>query len=261
MVGLVEDGDLDRAEVARGPGGSGPRGDRGRRGRCRRPGGAAWTCGCWPTPPKTVRVRRPCTAASGARAASICATSSRVGARISARGRFGVRREPEAESRATSGQQERDGLAGAGAAAAEDVAAGQGVRQRGCLDRSGFGDARRGEHVGQVGGHAELDERRDKGSFANCVSVPPQSRRRLSPRRSGGVEHCPVRNECCNTHQDRGETGRSLCPNRRAQRAKPSHRADVTCRSGPSEHMAQRKAACPVSAWPSTSWCTSVVPS
>ncbi len=220
----------------------------------------AWTWGCWPTPPKTVRVRSPCTAASGARAASICATSSRVGARISARGRFGVRREPEAESRATIGSRNARVLP-------------EPVRPR---PRTSRPDRESGSVAAWIGvgsvmpAEASTSERsagtpssrkeEDKGSFANCVSVSPQSRRRLSPRRSGVVEHCPVRYECCNTHQDRGKTERSLCPNRRAQRAKPSHCADVTYRSGASG-MAQRKADSPVSAWPITSWCTSVVPS
>ena len=56
-------------------------------------------------------------------------------------------------------EQEGVGLAGAGTAAAEDVPAGKGVGQRGCLDGSGLGDALRREYVGQVGGYAELEER------------------------------------------------------------------------------------------------------
>ena len=55
-------------------------------------------------------------------------------------------------------QQERERLAGAGAATAEDVASAEGVGQRRCLDGSGVGDALRGKHVGEVGGDAELEE-------------------------------------------------------------------------------------------------------
>ena len=62
-----------------------------------------WTCGFWPTPPKTVWVVRPAALASGASALSIWPTSSRVGARISARGDFGAARRPLFERRATIG--------------------------------------------------------------------------------------------------------------------------------------------------------------
>ena len=55
-------------------------------------------------------------------------------------------------------QQEREGLAGAGAATAEDVASAEGVRQRGRLDGSGFGDAGSSQHVGELCGDAELGE-------------------------------------------------------------------------------------------------------
>ncbi len=61
------------------------------------------TCGCWPTPPKTVRVFSPAMAASGISACSICPTSSRVGARIRARGLPARRGRPDSESRATRG--------------------------------------------------------------------------------------------------------------------------------------------------------------
>ena len=57
-------------------------------------------------------------------------------------------------------EQERVGLAGAGAAAAEHVAAGERVGQRGGLDRGRGGDAVVGQHRRQVRGHAEVDERR-----------------------------------------------------------------------------------------------------
>ena len=53
------------------------------------------------------------------------------------------------------GEQEGVGLAGPGAASAQDVAPGEGVRQGGCLDGGGGGDAAVGEDRGQAGGHAE----------------------------------------------------------------------------------------------------------
>ena len=71
-----------------------------------------------------------------------------------------LRRTPRAGgvSRATSGSRNAMRLAGAGAAAAEDVTAGERVGQRGGLDGSGDGDAGCGKHVGQLGGDTELDE-------------------------------------------------------------------------------------------------------
>ena len=60
-------------------------------------------CGLAETPPKMVVVRRPSGLASGTIAASICVASSRVGARISARGRPGLRRVGPAERRASRG--------------------------------------------------------------------------------------------------------------------------------------------------------------
>ena len=108
------------------------------------------TCGCWPTPPKTVRVVSPAVAASGIRACSICPTSSRVGARIRARGLPGTTRPAGLGEPGDQGQQERVGLAGAGAAAAEDVPAGQRVEQRGGLDRGGRGDVARLEGGDEV---------------------------------------------------------------------------------------------------------------
>ena len=116
---------------------------------------SAVTCGFCPTPPKTVAtsVRPPRPA--GRSAASIWPTSSRVGARISARGAPERGRPPPAR-RGDDRQQEREGLAGAGAAAAEDVAAGEGVGQRGGLDGCGSGDARVAEDAVQACGHAEI---------------------------------------------------------------------------------------------------------
>ena len=86
-----------------GPGRSGPRAGRGRRATMSTPRRRPWTCGFWPTPPKTVWVVRPAASASGLSASWIWPTSSRVGARISARG---CARQPggrDAARRATSG--------------------------------------------------------------------------------------------------------------------------------------------------------------
>ncbi len=118
------------------------------------------TCGAAPTPPKTTSVRRPSAAASGAIAASIWLASSRVGARISARGRRALRRLAGGGETRQQRQCERVRLAGAGAAAAEHVPAGQRVRQGGGLDRERGGDAEAGERRGEGGRHAELGEGR-----------------------------------------------------------------------------------------------------
>ena len=71
-------------------------------------------------------------------------------------------------------EQERVRLAGAGAAAAEDVAARERVGQGGGLDGSGGRDAARGEHGDEVGGHAEVGEaegpEEDKGVLSMVVS-------------------------------------------------------------------------------------------
>ena len=122
------------------------------------------------------RVVRPAACGERARApASIWPTSSRVGRQDQrARAACGCGRRPDSASRATSGQQERVGLAGAGAAAAEDVAAGERVGQRGGLDGSGRGDAALREDGGEVGGDAEVGEAagrtaEDKGDHSLMV--------------------------------------------------------------------------------------------
>jgi len=56
------------------------------------------------------------------------------------------------------GQEERVGLAGAGAAAAEHVAPRECIGQRGGLDRRGQVDAAGREERDEVGGHAEIGE-------------------------------------------------------------------------------------------------------
>ena len=62
------------------------------------------TCGTWLTPPKIVIVVRPAAVASGLRACSIWPTSSRVGARISARGEPGRVVRRDCARRATTGR-------------------------------------------------------------------------------------------------------------------------------------------------------------
>ena len=135
VVGLVEHGDLDRAEVEQWPWPIRS---------SRRPGQATTmstprrrplTCGFWPTPPKTVRVRQ----AGGRgqrREGRVDLADQLAGRRQDQRARAAGRRG--AARRGEPGhqrQQERVGLAGAGAAAAEHVAAGERVGQRGGLDR------------------------------------------------------------------------------------------------------------------------------
>ena len=100
VVGLVEDGDLD-ARASSGPDRSGPRAGRGRPRRCRRLGGALHL-GVLADATEDGPGGEPGGPASGARACSIWPTSSRVGARMSARG-LPAPVAAEATSRATSG--------------------------------------------------------------------------------------------------------------------------------------------------------------
>ena len=117
------------------------------------------TCGFWPTPPKTVRVVRP--ARLGQR------RERRVDLADQLAGRRQDQRARAARLRGGTGvvgqpghqrQQERVGLAGAGAAAAEHVAAGERVGQRRGLDGGGGVDALAREDAGQACGHAEVGE-------------------------------------------------------------------------------------------------------
>ncbi len=78
-------------------------------------------------------------------------------------GERGARLGAAARGTGQHGQPEGEGLAGAGAAPAEDVAAGQRVRQGRALDREGLGDALRGEGLQQRGGHVEVGEGVDGG--------------------------------------------------------------------------------------------------
>ncbi len=116
------------------------------------------TCGPWPTPPKTVR---------GAQAEALRERRHR---RVDLGGQLTGRREDERAgpprlrplpARREPGEQrqhERDGLAGAGAAAAEHVATREGVGQRRGLDRGGDRDPAGGEDLDEGGGHAERAE-------------------------------------------------------------------------------------------------------
>ena len=109
----------------------------------------------------------------GVSSAMICSASSRVGARTRATGRFGR----ASIRRATSGQTEAEGLAGAGGGAAGNVAAGEGVGDDGGLDgegvvfalaleavhdRIGQAEVTKGDGlvVGGVGGHDAVARRR-----------------------------------------------------------------------------------------------------
>ena len=69
-----------------------------------RPPASAETCGFWPTPPKIVVVFMPSARASGSTTAATWLASSRVGTRISERGRLGWRLLVDAARRATSGR-------------------------------------------------------------------------------------------------------------------------------------------------------------
>ena len=113
--------------------------------------------------------------------AAICVASSRVGASTRPRGRPGsaARRERAGQAR-DQGQREREGLAAAGPAAAEHVAAGEGVGKRVALDREGLGLALTGEDVGQGRGHAEVEESRHRDAFGMA-------------RREMGVERATAR--------------------------------------------------------------------
>ena len=120
----------------------------------RRP--ATW--GFWPTPPKTVWVLRP--EGGGQRLEGLGDLADQLPGggedQGAGHGRAGlaVRRHEAGDER----QQERVRLAGAGAAAAEDVAAGQRVGQGRGLDRGGVGDAAVREDADQLGGDAQLGE-------------------------------------------------------------------------------------------------------
>ena len=160
-----------------------------------------WTCGFWPTPPKTVWVVRPAALASG------WSASLDLADQLAGRGED--QRARAARGRRAAGQlepgdqreQERVGLAGAGAAPAEHVAAGERVGQGRCLDGSRVGDAEAGEDLGQGCGHAEFGEvlGRQGKSTLFCGTDPPQPGR--SPGTCGAVaathgQHAARRTSC-----------------------------------------------------------------
>ena len=71
-------------------------------------------------------------------------------------------------------QQEGVGLAGAGAAPAEDIPAGDGIREGRGLDRGGSDDVAIGEYLRQGRGHAERAERRaGRQESTTLVAVSP----------------------------------------------------------------------------------------
>ena len=84
------------------------------------------------------------------------------------------------------GEGERDGLAAAGAAAAEHVTTGERVGQRVALNREGFGLALTGEHVGQRRWHAEVEESRHRDAFG-------MARRRKGVKRATARVRASVR--------------------------------------------------------------------
>ena len=155
-----------------------------RRWSSRRPGHAtrmstprrrALICGPAPTPPKTVVVLSPAALARGVIAAWIWLASSRVGARITrAAGPTGAARPRRPASPPQAGR--RRGSCPIRCAAAQHIAAGQGVGQRRGLNRERRGDAVGGQHAGQGGWHAERRERGEGGG----------RRRRRSGCHSGG---------------------------------------------------------------------------
>ncbi len=111
--------------------------------------------------------------------------------------RLGAASRGAGEQREAEGQ----GLARAGAAAAEDVTAGQRVREGGALDGEGLGHALRGECLQQRGGHVEGVERLDggerggdglrQGELAALGRCGPAARRGTA--RAPGVRLRPVR--------------------------------------------------------------------
>ncbi len=98
------------------------------------------------------------------------------------------------------GEAEGEGLSRAGAAAAEDVTAGQRVRQRGRLDRERDGHALLAQRGQQLCGHVEFGERLDRGQgrrdrpgrcelalYGLSVSVRPGTTVRTTGAAAGGV--------------------------------------------------------------------------
>ncbi|CAM5736635.1 hypothetical protein SALBM311S_06775 [Streptomyces alboniger] len=112
-------------------------------------------------PPTTVAGRRPTERAYGVSASVTCWASSRVGTRTRASGCRGSARRPAV--RASIARPKGEGLARAGAATAEHVTSGEGVRQGRRLDRERHADTLVGERGQQPGRHVEFGERLDGG--------------------------------------------------------------------------------------------------
>ncbi len=109
---------------------------------------SASICRSYGTPPTAVLRKTPTARPSGISASLTCIASSRVGTRIRALGWCGRARSPVGEP-GQQRQAEGERLAGAGLAAAEDVPAGQRVRDGRRLDLERGGDALPGQHADQ----------------------------------------------------------------------------------------------------------------
>ena len=96
---------------------------------------SAWTCGCWPTPPKIDRAARRAVAAVGAEALVDLRRELARGGQDQDADRPRVRRCRGAGEALEDGQGEGGGLAGAGLGAGEQVAAGE---QAGGMARTGW---------------------------------------------------------------------------------------------------------------------------
>ena len=137
-VGLVEHEDLEACRASRTGSGSDRAGGPGVATMTSTPLRKACSCGPMPTPPKTAApVIGVWTGAHLARCSSICAASSRVGVRISAR----VTPRACRMSRCRIGSSEGRRLAAARHGAGEHVAAFHGGRNRVLLDRGGTSEA------------------------------------------------------------------------------------------------------------------------
>ena len=86
---------------------------------------------------------------------------------------------------------EGDGLAGAGGRLAADVAAGEGVGERGGLDGERLGDAEDVEALAQAGGHAEVGEGGGHGGGFSCIEGAG-----TRAHSKGGSAGCRSRVEC-----------------------------------------------------------------
>ena len=149
------------------------------------PPASACTCGFWPTPPKIVVVRH------AERAGQRVDDGGDLVGQLTGRHQdqrarplglpLAVRRRQPGDQREAEGQ----GLAGAGAAAAEHVAAGEAVGQRRDLDRERRGDAAGGEHLDQRRGDAEGGEGGVGRQHGGDVADRHDDRRRDDVRGAG----------------------------------------------------------------------------